>query len=204
MTATRIVIFAKAPVAGAVKTRLIPMLGAGGAARLAAKMLRATVAHALDAGLGTPELCVTPDSDDPAWSGFLPEHVSATDQGNGDLGHRLSAAAMRVIKSGEQVLLIGTDCPALTGALLAAASAQLETHDAVLHPAEDGGYVLLGLKRFDRSLFDDIAWSTCSVAQATKARIAALGWSLFVGETLRDIDEPADLAVATEACAQTR
>lgn len=194
MTATRIVIFAKAPVAGAAKTRLIPLLGAEGAARLAARMLAATVAHAIDAGLGTPELSVTPDRKDPAWSGLLPAGVALSDQGTGDLGERLSAAAGRVIDAGEKVLLIGTDCPALDGVLMSAAAAHLEMHDAVLHPAEDGGYVLLGLRRFDPSLFTDIAWSTDIVAAVTKARIAALGWSLFVGETLRDVDEPADLA----------
>ena len=199
MTATRIVIFAKAPVAGAVKTRLIPMLGAEGAARLAARMLNATVAHAIDAGLGTPELCVTPDSDDPAWAGLLPEGVALSDQGAGDLGQRLSAAARRVIDGGDNVLLIGTDCPALDGALLAAAAARLDNHDTVLHPAEDGGYVLLGLKRFDPSLFTGIAWSTDTVAAVTKTRIAALGWSLFLGETLHDIDQPADLATLAAA-----
>ncbi len=194
MTATRIVIFAKAPVPGAVKTRLIPALGAEGAARLAAEMLRATVAHAIEAGLGAPELCVTPAHNDPAWDGSLPDGIALTDQGNGDLGERLSAAAGRVIEDDEQVMLIGTDCPALDGARLAAAAAHLETHDAVIYPAEDGGYVLLGLKRFDPSLFTDIAWSSATVAMVTRARIAALGWSLFLGDTLRDIDEPADLA----------
>ena len=204
MTATRIVILAKAPVAGAAKTRLIPLLGAEVAARLARSMLAATVAHAIDAGLGTPELCVTPDRDDRAWVGMLPGGVAVTNQGTGDLGERLGAAAGRVIERGERVLLIGTDCPTLGAARLAAAAARLADHDAVLHPAEDGGYVLLGLKRFDRSLFTDIAWSSATVAQVTIARIAALGWSLFLGETLRDIDEPADLAVANGACVQTR
>jgi len=193
LSATRVVIFAKAPVAGAVKTRLIPLLGAEGAARLAATMLGATVAHAIDAGMGVPELCVTPGPDDPAWSGLLPDNVRLTDQGPGDLGQRLRTTARRVIAAGERLLLIGTDCPALDGALLAAAAARLQTHDAVLLPAEDGGYVLLGLKHFDPSLFDAIAWSTATVAQATRARIAALGWSLFIGQTLRDVDEPADL-----------
>jgi len=202
LTATRILIFAKAPVPGAAKTRLIPALGAKNAARFAKTMLDATVAHAIHAGLGTPELCVTPDSDDSAWTGLLPDGVSLTNQGPGDLGQRLSAAAKRVIDQVERVLLIGTDCPALDGAMLAAAAAQLDDHDAVLLPAKDGGYVLLGLDRFDPSLFTDVAWSTASVASITSARIAALGWSLFVGETLRDIDEPADLAKL--ACDQTR
>ncbi len=198
MSATRIVIFAKAPVPGAVKTRLISMLGAEGAARLAATMLHTTVAHATKAGLDVPELCVTPDSGDPAWRGFLPAGVRLTDQGSGDLGKRLAAAARRLIGAGERILLIGTDCPGLDDAGLSAAALELETHDAVLIPAEDGGYVLLGLKRFDESLFSDIAWGTDTVAQVTKKRIAALGWSLFIGETLRDLDEPGDLHFAAD------
>lgn len=196
MTTTRIVIFAKAPVPGAVKTRLIALLGAEEAAKLAMNMLMDTVARAHEAGLGTPELCVTPHRNDPAWSGFLPDGVRLTNQGPGDLGQRLAAAAKRLIGAGERLLLIGTDCPALDGARLSAASSRLESHDAVLHPAEDGGYVLIGLKCFDPSLFSDIAWSTDTVARVTKARVAALGWSLFVGETLRDIDEPGDLDLA--------
>lgn len=193
MSRTRILIFAKAPVAGAAKTRLIPALGAQGAARLAASMLRDTVAQARGAGLGEPILCVTPERGDRAWDGLLLAGVRVIDQGPGDLGQRLGKAADGRLAAGERVLLIGTDCPALDSAMLADAAARLETHDAVILPAEDGGYVLLGLRRFDPSLFTGIAWSSDEVAPVTIARIAALGWTLFVGATLRDIDEPADL-----------
>ncbi len=193
---TRIVIFAKAPVPGSAKTRLIPRLGDVGAARLAKRMLDDTVSHALGAGLGIPELCATPAPDDAAWACHLPTGVRHSDQGPGDLGQRLEAAAKRVIGAGEQVLLIGTDCPELDSERLVEAAAQLDHHDAVICPAHDGGYVLLGLKNTDPSLFDDIAWSSDSVAPTTIARIKALGWSLFVGETMQDIDEPADLDLA--------
>src|SRR5688500_18866251 len=91
MAATRIVILAKAPVAGSAKTRLIPLLGADGAARAAAQMLGLTVRHAADAGLGTPELCASPAPDDAAWHGHLPAGVLLSDQGSGDLGARLAA-----------------------------------------------------------------------------------------------------------------
>jgi rSAM/selenodomain-associated transferase 1 len=198
--ATRIVIFAKAPLAGKAKTRLIPLLGEEGAARLAQQMLADTVGHARAAGLGTPELCATPEPGHPAWARFLPSGVRLSDQGEGDLGQRLAAAVERVVGDGERVLLIGTDCPGLDGKRLGAAAAQLERHDAVIYPARDGGYVLLGLARTDASLFSDIAWSTDTVAATTIARITELGWSLFVGDTLIDIDEPADLQ-ASEALA---
>jgi rSAM/selenodomain-associated transferase 1 len=193
MTPTRIVIFAKAPVAGAAKTRLIPVLGADGAARLAAGMLKDTVAAAVGAGLGEPELCVTPGPDSAEWAPFLPTGFRVTDQGSGDLGERLARAAARVLAAGEGLLLIGTDCPGLDAGRLRQAAERLQTHDAVLYPAHDGGYVLLGLTRFDPSLFSEMAWSTSQVATATMARIHALGWSLHVGDTLRDIDEPCHL-----------
>ena len=191
MRRTRIVIFAKAPVPGKVKTRLIPALGEAGAARLAEEMLRETVTQAAATGLGV-ELCASPNAAAAEWRPHLPA-IDATPQGEGDLGARLARAAVRVIGAGENVLLIGTDCPGLTSRRLMAAAEALRTHDAVIHPAFDGGYALLGLTKYDRSIFNGIAWSSASVAAETIARVEALGWVLHVGEPLRDIDEPEDL-----------
>jgi rSAM/selenodomain-associated transferase 1 len=185
---TRVVIFAKEPVPGRVKTRLIPALGEQGAAKLAAEMLKRTVEEALASCLDA-ELCGEPDPR--AWYAGPPVHLHP--QGEGDLGQRLHGAAQRVLQE-EPILLIGTDCPTLDRHRLSAAAHALEQHDTVLHPAQDGGYVLLGLRRFDPSLFENIAWSTAEVAAQTLARIAALGWSVDVRETLADIDEPADLS----------
>lgn len=194
MSRTRIVIFAKAPVPGKVKTRLIPALGEIGAARLAHKMLLDTVAEAFAANLSIPELCTDPHPLDPEWEGFLPtQHMRITAQGEGDLGDRLARAAKRTIMLREAVLLIGTDCPELDRHRLRAAAETLTRHDAVIHPAHDGGYALLGITRFDPSLFENIPWSTGRVAAKTIARIQALGWSLHTGDTLRDIDDPEDL-----------
>jgi len=192
---TRTIIFAKAPVPGRVKTRLIPALGAEGAAALAGDMLGWTVDAALAAAIGPVELCADPAPGDPAWAGRLPEGpVRLSSQGDGDLGERLARAASRTLRAGEKVLLVGTDCPDLTPDRLGEAAAMLAGHDAVLHPAIDGGYALLGLRRFDRSLFERIEWSSAAVAAQTLARLDALGWTVHVGETLRDVDEPADLA----------
>ena len=196
MTA-RIVIFAKAPVPGMVKTRLVPALGAEGAAALAGRMLARMLREAAGADLGEPELCADPEPGDPAWEGHVPaEGVRLSAQGDGDLGDRLARAARRVIRDGDKVLLVGTDCPELDRARLREAARQLASHDAVIHPARDGGYALLGLTRFDPSVFSGIAWSGPAVAHDTVARIRALGWNLHIGDTLRDIDEPADLSVA--------
>lgn len=190
----RIIVFAKAPVAGRVKTRLIPALGAEGAADLAARMLRDTWAAASSVTVAAAELCVDPAPDDPAWAGRLPEDANVSAQGNGDLGARLARAAARAIGEGDRVLLIGTDCPGLGERRLRAACWELESHGVVIHPTFDGGYALLGLARFDASIFDGIAWGGESVARETIARIGALGWRLHLGETLHDVDRPEDLA----------
>jgi rSAM/selenodomain-associated transferase 1 len=190
---TRIVVFAKAPVPGKVKTRLIPALGEEGAALLARRMLRDTVREAMKVGVAEVELCVDPEPSHPDWEDVRPP-IELTSQGGGDLGDRLARAAERVLSEGQRVIFIGTDCPALDERRLREACRELESHDAVIHPTFDGGYALLGLGRFDTSIFSGIEWSTASVASTTMMRIGALGWSLHMGETLQDIDEPEDLS----------
>jgi len=193
--AIRIVIFAKAPRPERVKTRLIPALGVAGAARLAERMLAHTLDAALTADIGAVELCAEPPFGNPAWRGFdLPTGIETTAQGEGDLGARMARAAQRTLERHENVLLIGTDCPALDAQALRDAALMLATHQAVMHPARDGGYVLLGLSVFHPALFDDMPWSTAQVAALTRERLAALGWRTAIGRTLADVDEPADLA----------
>lgn len=198
--AVRVIVFAKAPLPGRAKTRLIPALGADGAARLAARMLDDTLAAARDANLGVVELCVAPNASHPAWRKVaIPAGIVLTSQGDGDLGARMSRAAARAIAGGEAVLLIGTDCPQMSPGVLRAAAQALHGTDTVLHPSSDGGYVLLGLARFDARLFTRIAWSTSSVAATTIARIRALGWSMTLGATFDDIDVPDDLRHLSES-----
>jgi hypothetical protein len=197
---TRIVIFAKAPVPGKVKTRLVPALGEEGAASLARRMLRDTVREARKVGVAEVELCAAPPPDHPDWKDLLPPTL-IEDQGEGDLGERLARAAERVIAGGQRVIFVGTDCPQLNERRLRQACWELEGHDAVIHPTFDGGYALLGLRRFDPSIFASIEWSTASVARTTIARIGALGWDLHIGETLQDIDEPQDLSALPSGAA---
>jgi rSAM/selenodomain-associated transferase 1 len=191
---TRILIFAKAPVPGRVKTRLIAALGAAGAAQLARRMLEHTLGQVLEAGIGPVELCASPAVSDPDWSDYpLPHGVETSNQGEGDLGERMARAAQRGLANGQNVLLIGTDCPGLSAPHLRAAAAALENHEAAIYRALDGGYPLLGLRAFHPSLFAAIPWSTSSVAELTLARMQALAWRVWLGDTLADIDEPADL-----------
>jgi rSAM/selenodomain-associated transferase 1 len=194
VTGVRIVIFAKAPVPGFAKTRLIPALGEQGAADLARRMLDHTVAQAVAAEVGTVELCASPAPDSAVWRTFaIPESVAWSDQGDGDLGTRMARAAQRATDAAESVLLIGTDCPTLDAAHLRRAALSLQGFDATLVPTADGGYVLLGLNRFHASLFRSIEWSTGSVAAQTRQRMAQLGWTWEDDPVVHDIDEPADL-----------
>jgi len=136
MSSTRILIFAKAPVPGRVKTRLIPALGAAGAARLARRMLDHTLEQAVAAGIGPVELCASPSLTALDWAGFTPPSgVEHSDQGEGDLGVRMARAVLRRLDHDGRILLIGSDCPALSARRLREAAAALDCHDAVIHPA---------------------------------------------------------------------
>lgn len=198
-----VIIFAKAPEPGFAKTRLIPALGKEGAAELAKQLLNKAVDQAITTRLDVIELCVTPDQHDPFWLGVINETaklgvtLALTQQTNGNLGERMSAAAKRHIDQGRAVLLMGTDCPPLTTERLLAAASVLQDHDAAMYPVEDGGYSLLGLNQWDPSLFIEIPWSTDVVADMTIQRLATLGWSCWQGDRLWDLDEPADLSRLT-------
>ncbi|MES2951000.1 MAG: TIGR04282 family arsenosugar biosynthesis glycosyltransferase [Pseudomonadota bacterium] len=193
--APKLVVFAKAPQPGAVKTRLIPALGAQGAADLARRMLTHTLEQALTAGVGVVELCMSPAPGAPAWADVdLPDGIERSDQGAGDVGQRMDRAVHRVTTTlCQPVLLMGTDCPALSAQHIAQAAAALAQHDAVLIPVADGGYVLIGLHAPCPAVFADMAWSTSVVADETLRRLAALNMRVWLGPQLHDIDEPADL-----------
>lgn len=200
MSPVRVLVFAKAPLQGRVKTRLIPALGAAGAASLAGRMLDHALGQALAAEVGPVELCASPAFDHADWAGIrLPDGVRTSDQGAGDLGARMARAAKQSLRTKRPVLLMGTDCPALTARHLRAAAAALRDHEAALIPARDGGYVLLGLRVFHPCLFRRLPWGTGGVARLTRARMAALGWHVWVGPRLADIDRPRDLGRLPES-----
>ena len=191
----KLVVFAKAPQAGTVKTRLIPALGADGAAALAERMLAQVLEHALRSSAGPVELCMSPAPGDRAWQNIaIPADVLRSSQSEGDLGERMASTVQRVTdEEGLPVLLMGSDCPDLTADVIREAARQLQTHDAVLVPVADGGYVLIGLKSPCPALFQQMAWSTDTVAAETLSRMASLKLKVWHGPLLHDIDEPADL-----------
>ena len=200
MTPVRIIIIAKEPKPGLAKTRLIPALGASGAARLANRLLEHTLAQALAAATGPVELCVAPDARAPYWQTLTASAsapVTLTQQIDGDLGARMATAAQHGLQQGTPVMLIGTDCPALEAAQLQAMASAMEHHHACLCPVADGGYSLLGLHRLEPALFQDIPWSTGQVAELTRQRFLQLRWRWYESDTLADVDEPHDLEQLT-------
>lgn len=191
---TRVIVFARAPEPGAAKTRLIPLLGAGRAAALQRILIDRAISTALAAGIGPVELWCAPSALHPLLTSFAETHgIGAVSQCDGDLGARMLHAAVTALAAAPRVIIIGADCPALTAGDLQRASAALANgDDAVLIPAEDGGYVLIGLKWWDARLFTDIAWGTEQVMTATRERLAALDWRWHELPPAWDIDRPAD------------
>ncbi|MET0681531.1 MAG: TIGR04282 family arsenosugar biosynthesis glycosyltransferase [Burkholderiales bacterium] len=192
---TAVLVFAKAPVPGEVKTRLASVLGAAGAAALHERLVGRTLATAAAAAAGPVELCCGPDASHPALAALARAHgAMLTAQGPGDLGDRMNAAFRRALAGAPAAIVIGCDCPALTpDHLREAAGALDEGADAVLAPAEDGGYVLIGLARVAGALFAGIRWGESSVLADTRERLAALGWRWRELPTLWDVDRPEDL-----------
>lgn len=190
MSDVRIIVFAKAPVPGLVKTRLASRLGAAGAAALHARLVERTLATAATSGVGPLELHCAPDITHPFFAACATRHGAALFAQTGhDLGDRMYAACRDRLPG----IIVGSDCAALTADHLRQASNRLKNReDAVFIPTEDGGYALLGLTRTDPALFDRIPWGTETVMARTRERLHALGWRWVELETLWDIDRPED------------
>jgi uncharacterized protein len=191
-----LIVFARAPVAGRVKTRLVPLLGEEGAARLQAQMVEKTLVTARASGIENIYLYGSPGIRSAFFTNARRRHgVSLRPQGRGDIGDRMYRAFRRALRSHAYVVLVGSDCPALRPAdLRAAARALRDGADAVLAPAEDGGYPLIGLRRVSRRLFDGIPWSGAQVLAQTRRRLKALRWQWRELRTLWDVDRPEDVA----------
>ena len=189
-----LLIFARPPELGRVKTRLAAGIGAAAALAVYQELLAITRAAA--AGLPTVAKAVwlveaaAPAAPDDGWQGY-PQQV----QPAGDLGQRMQHAFAAAFAAGAgRVVIIGTDCPDLTTELLTGAFAQLAHADVVIGPATDGGYYLLGLRRPQPALFEGKAWSTAAVLPATLADARRLGLTVALLPALRDVDTAADLA----------
>lgn len=183
----RLIVFARAPVPGACKTRLIPKLGAAGAAALHRRLVLRTLREARASGADV-ELWCAPDAAHAFFARCRRElGVRLRRQPAGDLGRRMALAL-----SGRAAVLVGSDCPGLTAADLRAALAALATHDAVLQPSTDGGYVLVGARRLPRRALAGVAWSSGRELAQTRRRCARLGLRWRELAAREDLDTPAD------------
>lgn len=186
----------RAPLAGQAKTRLIPALGAEGAARAQAALLTHTARVCRAWCDAAPHrrfrLWCAPDCGHPLFAELAaPDQLRP--QPEGDLGARLAAIAAVGLSEGEGVFLVGGDAVSLTPDALERAEALLRDHDAALAPARDGGYVLLGLRgRLAAALFQEMPWGSDRVAAMTRERLAALGWSWGEIPGQWDVDLPGD------------
>ena len=201
--ALAIAVFARAPVPGETKTRLIPRLGAAGAARLQERLIELALARAAAVDGARVALWVAGDSNHPFVRDAAQRHgVNVHAQQGADLGARMAHAFATLLAGAEpvadRVVLIGTDCPAMTVDDLRDAAEALDVDDVVLQPALDGGYVLIALREPQPQLFTDIAWGSALVREQTEALAAALGLTVGRARPLPDLDTAEDYAHALD------
>jgi rSAM/selenodomain-associated transferase 1 len=194
-TPDAILVFVRAPEAGRVKTRLAAEIGDEAALRVYRRLAEHAVAEARALG---PDVALrihfTPAEGGDRVREWLGADAAYLPQEDGDLGARMRAAFEAAFAAGHpRVVIIGSDLPDLSAEVLRRALRLLDSHPAVLGPAADGGYYLLGLREMVPGVFDGIAWSTDSVLAATLARLAAAGCQPAMLEPLRDVDVVADL-----------
>jgi rSAM/selenodomain-associated transferase 1 len=191
-----LIIFTRYPEPGKTKTRLIPALGAEGAATLQRQMTEHTLAQVKELQakrLVSVEVYFV-GGNQQLMQSWLGTSVIYRQQGDGDLGRRMAIAFQTALEAGKQrVVVIGTDCPDLKAEVMVKAFHALEQHDLVLGPAQDGGYYLIGLCRLIPQLFTGISWSTAEVLQQTMSIAQRLELAVAYLPRLSDVDRPEDL-----------
>jgi rSAM/selenodomain-associated transferase 1 len=192
---TALIIFAKAPIPGEVKTRLCPPLDPDEAASLHGTLVLDAIERTKGLQGVTLYVAGTPDLAHPFFKVIEGRYgARLLPQSGPDLGSRMRQAMQDAFDQGTQeVLLTGTDFPVLPRAHLIEALTLIKSHDVVLGPTADGGYYLIGLRKMTPALFEGIAWSTGSVFAETKKKIEVAGLSLGLLPECRDLDTLDDL-----------
>jgi len=187
---------AKAPVSGQVKTRLIPFLGQEKATKLYRKMLSDTTCLMLRSKICPIQIWCHPTTEHPDFLILKQQGSWLFQQKGNNLGDRMYTALDQALKSFQFVVVIGCDCPLMSHEIVQKAFAELakENLDAVLGPAEDGGYYLLGLKKPAPSLFQNISWGTAHVMDQTRNNLRKMDWQWSELDTLWDLDRHEDFS----------
>ncbi|MDC0598738.1 TIGR04282 family arsenosugar biosynthesis glycosyltransferase [Gammaproteobacteria bacterium] len=186
-----VLMFAKEPVAGKVKTRLITSLGADGAKDLHIQLLQRQIDVLEHSSLCHKQLWVNANPQHSVFKKFSGERKR---QSGADLGEKMCNAAKSALQDFKQVVIIGSDCPDIDEAYLQQAlEALVSGNDVVLGPAQDGGYVLVGLSRLIPEIFEDVSWGSEKVLRQTQSRLQAnnIVWQELPERF--DIDRPEDL-----------
>ncbi len=193
-----VVVYAKAPIPGEAKTRLIPAIGAENAAMLHAALVERALENATRSKFSV-ELCCAPDADSPFFEDCADEwDCTLSDQGPGDLGERMLRTFDELLGEFPRVAIIGADCPAVLQKHICAAISALDQNDVAIIPAEDGGYVLIAAKRTHPRMFSGIDWGTDQVLKQQCAVLEKAGLMYTLLAPLWDIDRPEDLARLAE------
>lgn len=191
-----LIVFTRYPEPGKTKTRLIPALGERGAADFQRQMTQKAIAQARELHAERPiSLEVHFNGGNlPLMQDWLGDDLAYRPQVEGDLGVKMASAFQRAFSQGKSgVVIIGSDCPDLDADLLLQSFQFLVRHDLVLGPATDGGYYLIGLRRFIPEIFNGISWSTAAVLRQTVEVAKSMQLAIAYLPTLTDIDRPEDL-----------
>ncbi len=193
-----LIVFTRYPEPGKTKTRLIPALGAEGAANLQRQMTEHTLSQVQTLQTISPTLVEVrfAGGNLQLMQAWLGENFIYQPQGAGDLGQRMEQSLWNALQNGAQkVVFIGIDCPGVNAEILATAFKNLDSYDLVIGPAVDGGYYLIGLKRYIPELFANIDWGTATVLQRTINIAQQLILSQVQLLPLADVDRPEDLPI---------
>ena len=189
-----VMIFTRTPVPGDVKRRLIPELGEEGAASLYRELLERTVLTVVEADIGDVQLHCWPETQHPWLRAMQNDYpLQLVRQQGSDLGARMHHAFAQALIQYHRAVIVGCDIPELAATDLITACEKLGEKQAVLGPAEDGGYYLIGLNRPCPALFEDIPWGRHGVLHKTRDRIRQQGLGCFELYPRWDVDRPEDV-----------
>jgi len=199
MTNTCLCLFAKAPISGKVKTRLLPALSEQQACRAHKVLLQHCIAKIQHTDWQS-QLWSTDISDPYMQENAQQYALSLHEQHGLDLGERMANAAQQSLENFDYVVIVGTDCPSLDITIINDVVKKLQAGvDVVLGPATDGGYVLIGLSVMDSRIFTDINWGSGQVLELTRTRLQEAGLTWYELAEQRDIDRPDDLYYLQQA-----